>query len=119
MPVMAAIVPAPVLASASESLFSQVVPWLAVLVVLVLVGGVAILALRRSLQGGLDDSDAEGFTLHGLRRLHAEGELSDEEFAQAKDAMIGRMKARVTDDPDEADADDADAGPIKPPSPGA
>ena len=92
--------------------FLQVAPWLAVLAVLVLIGGVVILALRRSLQNPGEGDDEEGFTLHGLRRLHAEGKLTDVEFEQAKAAMIGRVRARAaTDDPD------VDAGPDAAPAP--
>lgn len=75
----------------SNRLFSDIAPWLIVLVGVVLLGGVAIYLIRRWLRNDQPGSSG-GFTLHDLRELHAAGELSDEEFTRAKAQMIGRLK---------------------------
>ena len=72
-------------------LASQVLPWLGFLVVVVLVGGVVIWLVRRSM-GAASAAVEAGFTLQDLRDLHASGELSDEEFEGARAAMIGRLR---------------------------
>ncbi len=79
-----------VLAQAAEDLFGQVLPWLIMLLVVVIVGAAGIYLVRRMLQGG-HRASGEGFTLHELRRMHAAGQLTDEEFERAKALMIGRV----------------------------
>ena len=74
----------------SGRLLSEIMPWLIVLVGVVLVGGVIIYLVRRSLRS--EGSTSEGFTLQDLRDMHAAGELNDEEFDRAKMQMIGRAK---------------------------
>jgi len=57
---------------------------------------VAFLVVRRLvLRGEADDGVATGFTLGDLRRLHAEGELTDAQFEQAKAALIARGRAAL------------------------
>lgn len=88
-------VPSTVLASAArsaEQLPADILPWLLVLVAVIIVGGVIIYLVRRSLYSNTSSSSA-GFTLHDLRTLHAAGELSEEEFQRAKAQMIGRLAA--------------------------
>ena len=71
-------------------LFSDILPWLVVLVVIVLVGAAVLFYVRRSMSS--DSSASAGFTLQDLRDLHASGQISLEEFERARDAMIGRLK---------------------------
>lgn len=107
------------LASAGSSagdLFGEILPWLGALAALVVVGGVVIYALRRSLGGG--PAPAEGFTLHDLRRMHAAGTLSDQEFERAKAALIEHA-SRTEPAPERADPaapGQADAAPPGPTS---
>jgi uncharacterized membrane protein len=70
----------------------RLVPAIIILTVVIVVGAIVITVVRRSLR---DDPStiAEGFTLHGLREMHARGDLSDDEFERARDAMIGRIRA--------------------------
>jgi hypothetical protein len=75
----------------SNKLLADVLPWLIVLVGIVIAGGVAALLVRRSMRR--DHSSSDGFTLQDLRDLHAAGELTDQEFEQAKAMMIGRLTA--------------------------
>jgi uncharacterized membrane protein len=79
----------------SGELFTDILPWLIVLIVVVIIGGVAIYVIRRSLtiDGG---RGGQGFTLHDLREMHLTGEISDEEFERAKMQMIGRLKDPLT-----------------------
>ncbi len=60
---------------------------------MVVVGGACIYLVRRMLQAGPSASD-ESFTLHELRQMREEGQLSDEEFEQAKALIIGRVGDR-------------------------
>ncbi len=76
-------------------LFQHVLPWLAVLALLVVAGGVAVWFVRRWL-GRSGASGPAGFSLQELRQLHAQGRLTDDEFERAKASIIGRVKG---DDP--------------------
>ncbi len=72
------------------ALFNDVVPWLAALAAVVVVGAIAIWLIRRTM--GTDAaSGAGGFTLQELRDMHASGQLGDEEFQRARDSLIGRL----------------------------
>ncbi len=82
-----------ILAQTAEDLFGQVMPWLIMLLGVVVVGGAGIYLVRRMLQGGPSASD-QSFTLHELRQMREEGQLSDEEFEQAKALIIGRVGDR-------------------------
>ncbi len=82
-------------APAPGTLFNEVVPWLAALAAVVVVGAIAIWLIRRTM--GTDAaSGAGGFTLQELRDMHASGQLGDEEFLRARDSLIGRL-AEPTD----------------------
>ena len=81
-------------ANAPTSLFAELLPAIAGLLVLVVIGLVVISWLRRRL-GGDDGSDAGDFTLEGLRRLRAEGQISEAEFEQAKAAIIERVQGGI------------------------
>lgn len=54
-------------------------------------GGMLIYFVRKWMAGD-SSTPAEGFTLQDLRDLHARGELTDEEYQNARTAMIGRVK---------------------------
>lgn len=79
--------------------FSEVVPWLILLLGLVLVGGVLIFLARRMLRDQ-SSSPPEPFTLQGLRDMRAQGLISDEEFERARTAMIDRLTATEAPDAD-------------------
>lgn len=74
---------------------SRIVTVVGVLLVLLLIGGGVTLKLRRRLLG-TDDAAGVPLSLHDLRRMHAEGMMSDEEFEKAKAALIGVASARPT-----------------------
>jgi len=73
------------------AIFGEILPWLGALVGVVVVGAVAIWLIRRII--GRDDGGGfGGFTLQELRSMHTAGQLSDEEFRQAKESIIGRIR---------------------------
>jgi hypothetical protein len=78
-------------ADKSSRLLADILPWLIAIVAFIIVGGVVIYLIRRWLRSG-EESESIGFTLQDLRDLHARGELSYEEFAHARQQMIGRLK---------------------------
>jgi len=57
------------------------------LVVLVIVGWVTVLQVRRRLTQP-DESSGAGFTLSDLRRLHKSGQMTDAEFERAKAKVV-------------------------------
>ena len=69
--------------SGTGSALSELWPWLIAFVVVVLVGGVVIGAVRKWMRG-TDESQQIGFTLGDLRELHREGKLSSEELKLAE-----------------------------------
>lgn len=81
----------------AEQLFKETLPWLVGLGVIVLIGAVAIYFVRKMMQSQSSILE-DGFTLHELRQLHAQGELNDEEYQRAKDAMIGRLQESIESD---------------------
>lgn len=81
----------------AEQLFIETLPWLVGLGVIVFIGAGAIYYVRKMMQSQ-SSSLEDGFTLHDLRQLHAQGELNDEEFERAKVAMIGRLQESIESD---------------------
>lgn len=64
--------------------------WSAALMGGLVVGALALFAIRRRLLGGSGGSEGAPFTLHDLRQLRARGEMTEEEFEAAKAAMLGQ-----------------------------
>jgi uncharacterized membrane protein len=78
------------LAQADDS--SSPLLWAMVLIVIVLVLFGAVAWARKRLSAK-EDFHGEGFSLSDLRRMHAEGKLSDEEFDRAKGKMVETLHA--------------------------
>jgi len=93
-------------AAAPGSLFGEILPWLGALIAVVVGGAGAIWLIRRTIGGG-DVGGSGGFTLQELRSMHAAGQLSDEEFRQAKESVIGRIRASESDATDDGNNDAA------------
>lgn len=80
-------------AGQAGDLFARIWPMLLGLLVLAVVGGLFAMWLRRRI-GSQDAGATQGFTLDDLRQMHKRGEMSDEEFAQAKSAMLSKRPSR-------------------------
>lgn len=77
-------------------LFVSIAPWLGLLVVLILVGGTVALWLKRRYLQQTGASDA-GFTLSDLRELAQSGQITQEEFENARTQMIARVRGAAED----------------------
>ena len=62
------------------------------LIALIFVGWLAISAIRRWM--GPASSAANGFTLDDLRRLRKAGQMTEEEFSRAREAMLGSVRSK-------------------------
>ncbi len=83
------VLPAPILAADDEGSVGGVVFWSIVLFLLLIVGFWAVTRLKRRMADTGPQPGAEaGFTLSDLRRLHREGQMSDEEFERAKAKIV-------------------------------
>ena len=79
------------------NLLVSLLPWLGLLVLLVLIGGAVAILIRRRM--AIDERPTIGFTLGDLRAMRDRGEISEEEFEQARDRMVtavrGESAARI------------------------
>ena len=99
-------------ADAGLGLFESVLFISAILVVVILVGGViAMFARRRYRSPG--DAPTIGFTLEDLRLMHERGQLSLEEFENAREKMLS--KVRGSDNSRPAASESRISGRIPPP----
>ncbi len=73
------------------NLLVDVLPWLALLAGLVIVGAAALYLLKRAFSRPV--TPTEGFSLQQLRDLRAARVLSEEEFERAKASLIERIAA--------------------------
>ena len=78
----------PILSDSSSS----AIVWSLVLVVIIVVGFLVVLRVKRWVNAP-DASSEAGFTLSDLRRMHKEGRMTDEEFEKARTLIIGAAKA--------------------------
>ena len=95
----------------AELLFNDMLPLLGILTVVVLLLG-AIALFLRARSRSLKKEASVGYTLSDLRRMLDSGELTQEEFQNAREAMISSLRDTPTTDPgpyEEAQT------PIKPP----
>jgi hypothetical protein len=81
------------------------------LLVLVVGGAYAVLWLRKRLWATPEDEAVSGvgFTLGDLRQLHKSGQISEEEFAKAKEKIVAAARRAA-----ERDAAPPKAGPQNP-----
>jgi len=93
----------PVLAQTTP-IVSSLWIWIGVLIVVVLVGAVVILAIRRRLLDGSGDTHTmDGTLLERIERMRREGEISDEEFRRARDGILGRERGDASENGAPAD----------------
>ena len=81
------------------------------LVALIVVGLVIVSHVRRRLNAADEPDASGGFMLSDLRRLHKEGQMSDEEFERAKARVIEAAKRASARDAAKADGKRDDAAP--------
>lgn len=79
-------------------LLTDMLPWLGAFAIVVLVGGVIALGLRRRYNHNQDHA-SETFSLHELRRLHDSGKLSDQEYANAKSTLLASIRGSDESNP--------------------
>jgi len=77
----------------SRQLFTDLLPWLLVLLGVVMVGAAAVYVVRRMMTKEQSGS-GRGFTLQNLREMRARGELNEEEFQRARAAIVGDAEGR-------------------------
>ena len=80
--------------STSEALF-----WIGLLILVVLLGGIVVFWLRRRLFADDRASADPGSILESMRAMRDSGEMSDDEFRQARDALVRRASTRSGDAP--------------------
>ena len=99
---------------------ASVVGWSLVVIVLVVAGFGVISWLRKWLKEDDIPSGGVGFGLSELRRMHARGELTDEEFERARGKMTASAKSITANMPDPAGGRRAPGAPPRPggPDPG-
>lgn len=71
----------------------SIIIWSLVLMAVVIGGYVAVMWVRRSLRQG-EQATPVGFSLDDLRRMHREGQLTDEEFERARAKMVAGLRAK-------------------------
>lgn len=76
-------------------LFNSILPWLGVLALVVVVGGVVLTVIRRSMRA--ESGSKEVFSLQTLRELRASGELTEQQYEKARLAMLGQVGRAPSD----------------------
>jgi hypothetical protein len=92
---------------------ASVVGWSIVVIILVVAGFATISWLRKWMKEDDIPSGGTGFGLSELRRMHARGELTDEEFERARGKMTASAKAITANMPDPAGGRRAPGAPPK------
>lgn len=101
---------------------SGVLLWVGILIVLAMLGGLAMLMVRRSMLGELPDAGADGGLMDRLRGMVERGEMTRAEFDQARRTIVRRAGARRAPAPEQPGAHDSPDPPDPPnrpdPTPG-
>lgn len=84
----------PLLASAARLAFGQMLPWIIALIVLILAGGVVVLYIRHRFFGVEDKHTAPGNLTEQLRDMRDRGELTDDEYEQARLVVVARATGK-------------------------
>lgn len=88
--------------------FVELLPRLLVVLVCAVVLVVGVSILRRKLRDD-DGGEVRDFSLGDLRRLKAEGKLTQEELDRAKGALVGRVQSKLAKPADDAKPRDVGA----------
>ncbi|MDA0802709.1 MAG: SHOCT domain-containing protein [Planctomycetota bacterium] len=79
-------------AADAGSVAASILPWLALFIVLVVGGGVVILAVR-NWAASSQKSANPGFTIASLREMHERGEITAAEYERALEVTRRRVKS--------------------------
>ncbi len=90
-----------ILLAQSRGNIGEVWVWVTVLLVVVVLGGLLVVMVRKRAHGDDSDRPALGLSLADLRQMKADGRLSEEEFERAKAMVIGQLGGKVGDAPTE------------------
>jgi hypothetical protein len=107
---------AQVLEEQASDKFQQALPWLGVLALVLLVASLVLHIVRKRSQQWQSEPVGPVFTLADVRRLHEEGQISDEEFERLKARIIGQTKQALKQgaQPAERPATDISSPPNQP-----
>jgi len=94
------------LATTSDSTISILI-WSGILIVVVIVLFFVVNTIRKAMLADEPGDAGPSFTLDDLRRMHAAGQISDEEFAKARSRIV-RMVRGSADDAAPIDDESAD-----------
>ncbi len=91
---------------------SDILWWLGVIVVAAVALALIALAIRKAVNRASQTpmGGGVGFTISDLRRMHEQGELTDEEFENAKKLITARSRAAMGADDDQK-SDESDKNP--------
>ncbi len=84
----------PALAQSSTSTALSVLPRIAVLILVVLIAFYGIMVLRKRLLTPESDNPGARSMFEDLERMHAAGDLTDEELAAAKKSIANKLAGR-------------------------
>lgn len=73
-----------------------VMGWLGLLIVVTVVGGLVVLALRKRMLAKASPAADEASLMDSLRAMRDRGEMTSEEFEATRRAMIERMKSSLS-----------------------
>lgn len=81
--------------AATETSSASILFWTLVLVAILVLAFVGVVIVKKRMRTEDDEpvGPVTGFTLSDLRRLHKEGQVSDEEFERAKAKIVASAKA--------------------------
>ena len=78
--------------------------WMGVLIVLLIVMGLGIAILRKTMADTTGQAQSgEPFSLHDLRQMHKDGQISDEQFERAKARILALHTGQPIEDESEDD----------------
>ena len=72
-----------------------VVLWLGILIVITVVGGLIVLAIRKRILSKSSDAADEASLMDSLRAMRDRGEMTPEEFEATRRAMIERVRGTL------------------------
>ena len=81
------------LADSATGSSGSIIFWLIVLIVLVVLGFLAAMFVKRWLMETSEEPRRAGFTLSDLRQMHKSGQMTDEQFERARQRIITSAKA--------------------------